>query len=59
MSEITTEVLEAVKRTAKEGRISCTEARKLAEELNVQVRVVGDAADKLKVKLISCELGCF
>lgn len=59
MSEIASEVLEAVKKTAKEGRISCTVARKLAEELKVPVRVVGEAADELKVKIKSCELGCF
>jgi hypothetical protein len=59
MSEIAPEVLEAVKSTAREGRISCTVARKLAEELKVPVRVVGEAADELKIKIKSCELGCF
>ncbi|TEB10757.1 hypothetical protein Psfp_04115 [Pelotomaculum sp. FP] len=59
MSEIASEVLEAVQRAAKDGRISCTEARKLAEELKVPVGVVGEAADELKVKIKACELGCF
>lgn len=59
MSEIAPEVLEAVKKTAREGRISCTSARKLAAELKVPVRVVGDAADELKIKIKACELGCF
>lgn len=59
MSEVSPEVLEALQKVAKEGRISCTEARKLAGELKVPVRVVGEAADKLKVKINSCELGCF
>lgn len=59
MSEIAPVVLEAVKRTATEGRMSCTAARKLAEELKVPVRVVGEAADELKVKIKACELGCF
>lgn len=59
MSEIAPEVLEALKKTAKEGRISCTAARKLAEELKVPFRVVGEAADELKIKIKACELGCF
>jgi hypothetical protein len=59
MSEIAAEVLEAVQRAAKDGRISCTEARKLAEALKVPVRVVGEAADTLKVRIKACELGCF
>jgi hypothetical protein len=59
MSEIASEILEAVKKAAKEGGITCTAARKLAEELKVPVRVVGEAADELKVKIKSCELGCF
>lgn len=59
MSEIAAEVLEAVQRVAKDGRISCTAARKLAEELKVPVRVVGEAADTLKVRIKACELGCF
>lgn len=53
------EVLEAVKKAAKDGRISCTAARKLAEELKVPPRVVGEACDALKIKIKACELGCF
>lgn len=59
MTEIAPEVLEAVKKAAIDGRISCTAARKLAEELKVPVRTVGDAANELKIKIKSCELGCF
>lgn len=59
MSEIKPEILEAVKLAAKEGRLSCNQARKLAEELKVPVKVVGDAANELKIKIKACELGCF
>jgi len=57
--EVAPEVLEAVKGAAKDGRISCTAARKLAEEFKVPPRVVGEAANVLKIKIKSCELGCF
>ena len=59
MSEIKPEVLAAVKMEAKEGRLSCNRARKLAEELKVPYKAVGDAANELKIRIKSCELGCF
>ncbi len=59
MSEIKQEVLDAVSKAAKDGRLSCTEARKLAKELNIAVGMVGKAADELEIKIKSCELGCF
>ena len=59
MSEIKQVVLDAVKQAAKDGRLTCTEARKLAKELNVAVGMVGKAADELEIKIKSCELGCF
>ncbi|MGI6491099.1 MAG: hypothetical protein GX949_04650 [Peptococcaceae bacterium] len=59
MSEVSSEVLEALKSAAGDGKISCTAARKLAADLKVPVGVVGAAADQLKIKIIACELGCF
>ncbi|MGB9803842.1 hypothetical protein [Desulfofundulus sp.] len=52
-------VLEAVKKAAIDGRLTCTAARRLAGELNVPVRVVGAACDALGIKIKACELGCF
>ncbi|HOV78953.1 MAG TPA: hypothetical protein PK728_02510 [Bacillota bacterium] len=59
MQEIPQEVLKAVEKTAKDGRITCSAARKLAEELKVGPRVVGGACNQLKIKIKACELGCF
>ncbi len=58
-AEIKPEVLAALRREAKDGRITCAAARKLAKELQVPTRTVGDAADTLKIKITSCGLGCF
>jgi len=44
---------------ATDSHISCTLARKIAEELGVPYREVGDAADRLGIKIKNCELGCF
>ena len=56
---VSEKVLQAVKERAVEGRLTCTEARRLAAELDVPVREVGQAADELQVKIKGCELGCF
>jgi len=59
VAELKPEILEAVRRAAKEGRITCTAARKLAVELGVAPRLIGQAADVLKIRIRECELGCF
>lgn len=53
------EVLKALKEVATEGKISCTEARRLAEKLGVSPIIVGQACNMLKIKIYACELGCF
>jgi hypothetical protein len=48
-----------LKMTAERGRISCPQALALAEELRVPPSAVGRAANRLGVKIVSCQLGCF
>lgn len=52
-------IREEILKAAKEGRISCTMARKLARELQVTPKEIGQACNDLKVKIFACELGCF
>lgn len=52
-------IREAILKIAKTGRISCTEARKLARDLQVNPKEIGVACNELKIKIYSCELGCF
>jgi len=42
-----------------DGRISCNDARGIAEELKAPYREIGKAANELKIKIRNCELGCF
>lgn len=44
---------------ASDKRISCSEARNIAEETGVPLRVIGDLCNELKIKIYACELGCF
>ncbi|ADI01349.1 MAG TPA: hypothetical protein GXX39_08540 [Syntrophothermus lipocalidus] len=53
------EIAQKLREVAPGGRISCTQARKVAEELQVSPREVGEICDELKIKIFACELGCF
>ena len=48
-----------IKSSLVDGRLPCTVAFKIAKELKVSPRDVGDAANRLSVKISSCQLGCF
>ncbi|HBR22582.1 MAG TPA: hypothetical protein DD713_08490 [Nitrospiraceae bacterium] len=50
---------EEIKRKAVKGKLSCSAARKIAEETGVTYKIVGNAADRLKIKITDCQLGCF
>jgi hypothetical protein len=52
-------VEEEIKKQAVEGKLPCATARKIAEKLGISYKDVGEAADKLHVKITSCQLGCF
>lgn len=53
------ELRQEMLRRAVEGRISCAAARKMAEELDIPYRDVGEAADQLGIRITACQLGCF
>jgi hypothetical protein len=52
-------IQEAVKAAAQDGKIACGDARGIAERLQISYQTVGEVADDLKIKISSCELGCF
>jgi len=53
------ELEEKIKSSLVEGQLPCAVAFKIAKELKVSPRDVGDAANRLSVKLSGCQLGCF
>jgi len=68
MEEVMTEIEKTQKKKLLEklltersnsGKITCAEARKIAEELGVPYIEVGRVANELKIKIRKCELGCF
>jgi hypothetical protein len=52
-------IKEAVLAAAKNGVLTCHDARALAEKLGVDYSVVGTACNDAGVKVRVCELGCF
>lgn len=57
--DVKQEILDKVKEAAKNGRISCPEARRITDEAGVAPKEVGRACNELKIKISCCALGCF
>lgn len=53
------EIEEKLKEAQTEGRVTCALARGIAEQLNVSYPDVGRVAERLKLKITDCGLGCF
>jgi LAO/AO transport system kinase len=60
---MSSKVKESLRKTLKErapdGRISCKEARQVAEESGLSYSDVGAACNELGIRIHSCQLGCF
>jgi len=48
-----------IKSSLVNGRLPCAIAFKIAKEMKVSPRDVGEAANRLSVKISNCQLGCF
>jgi hypothetical protein len=49
----------ALREGAVDGKISCPRAKKIAKDLSVPLKEVGNTANEIKIKITDCELGCF
>ena len=41
------------------GKLPCAQAFRIAKKFKVAPREVGDTANRLNIKIASCQLGCF
>jgi hypothetical protein len=48
-----------IKAAASDGRIACAAAFRLADELSLSRKDLGELLNELKIKIIQCQLGCF
>ena len=52
-------IIEKVKARLEDGKISCAQARALAEDEGITYGEMGDLLNEFKVKIADCQLGCF
>jgi len=57
--EVQKKLDERLKKAAKENRILCSSALAIAKSLGVPPGEVGKTANRLKIKISKCQLGCF
>jgi hypothetical protein len=53
------EMRERIRASAPTGKIPCAAAFRLAEELGLSRKDLGEVLNELKIKIIQCQLGCF
>lgn len=53
------EIAKKLKEATKDGKITCAAAQKIAIDNKIPMKQVGDLLNKLKIKIIQCQLGCF
>lgn len=53
------EIIAKLKEAAKDGKIPCAMAFKIAKECSVSTKEIGNLLNQLKIKITSCQLGCF
>jgi hypothetical protein len=53
------EIIAKLKEAAREGKIACAVAQKIAMENKIPMKKVGDLLNQMKIKISQCQLGCF
>ncbi len=53
------EITARIKAEAASGKIACAAAFKLADELGLSRRQMGELLNELQIKITQCQLGCF
>jgi hypothetical protein len=53
------EISAKIREAAKDGKIPCAMAMKIASENKISNREMGEILNRLKIKIAQCQLGCF
>jgi len=53
------EIIAKLKEAARDGKIPCAMAFKIAKECSVSTREIGNLLNQMKIKISNCQLGCF
>ncbi len=52
-------IVEAIRSETVDNRLSCEKAHELSATLKISLQEIGVLCNKLKIKVSSCQLGCF
>ena len=52
-------ITKIIRKKTKDGKISCKQALKIAEEAGIPSKKLGALLNELKIKVANCQLGCF
>jgi hypothetical protein len=58
-SEVSPDLKEAIQKSLKEGRLSCADAWKIADDRGLPRMAVASACEAMRIKISSCQLGAF
>ena len=58
-TDVTQALEEELKESLVDGRLPCAVAFKISGKYGVSTRKIGDMANRLNIKISSCQLGCF
>ena len=53
------EISVKIREAAKDGKIACAMAMKIAGESKISNKEMGELLNRLKIKIAKCQLGCF
>ena len=53
------EIAAKLKEVARDGKIACAMAQKIALENKIPMKQVGEILNQMKIKIMQCQLGCF
>ena len=53
------EIIAKLNEAARDGKISCTLAQKIAIENKISMKQMGNLLNQIKIKITQCQLGCF
>jgi hypothetical protein len=53
------ELKDKIRAAIPEGKIPCAAAFKLAKDLGIPRKEMGDLLNELRIKITQCQLGCF
>ena len=56
---MSTDIESRMKEVTVKGKLPCAAAFQLAKEFNMTPKQVGDMANKLNIRIATCQLGCF